>query len=231
MKCHGFAAIAVILALAYIFLLGVPVWANEPQRPNVNKVFSAENESKIQSLVSLGIEEVFDRLMDADFMINRDLTYKAIYTAYTDRKVQAISFARSYLSLPLIEFVDGQRISRVRDFNTAKKIFEVFPDEATPIIVTLYNKSDEIIRGNIIRAIGGVSGGEQIKNLLVKALDDKAFADEETPELMGDPLRVCDIAYNQLVLRYSIRDVLRTISSAHKIETRDYHISKLKDLL
>ena len=164
-------------------------------------------------------------------MVNRDLTYKAIYIAYIDRKAEAISLAQVYLMSPLIEYVDGRQVSIVRDFNVAKKIFEVFPDEATPILITLYNRSDEITRGNIIRALGGVSGGHLIKDLLVKALDDKSFAEEETPDVSGEPLRVCDMAYNQIVLRYGVRNVLRTISSAHKIETRDYHINILRGLL
>ena len=232
MKCHrSIIIIAIILAVTHISLLYSPAEAVEPQRPKLNKIFSEEKEAKIQALKSLGTEEAFDNLKSTEFMINRDLTYKAIYIAYTNRRAEAISFAQSYLMLPLIGVVNGRRVTRVRDFNIAKKIFEVFPDEATPILITLYNRSDEITRGNIICASGGVSGGPPIKDMLVKALDDKSFAEEETPDLQGEPLRVCDIAYNQIILRYGIRNVLRTISSAHKIETRDYHINILKDLL
>jgi hypothetical protein len=229
MKCHGFIIIAIILALANISLFCAPVYAIEPQRPNVNKIFSQEKEAKIQALKTLGTEEVFDRLMSSDFMINRDLTYKAIYIAYTNRRAEAISLAQRYLMLPLIEVVEGRRVTRVRDFNIAKKIFEVFPDEATPVIVKLYNSSNDIARGNIIRASGEVAGGPPIKDMLIKALDDKSFAEEVTPELLGEPLRICDIAYNQIVLRYGVRNVLRTISSSHRVETRDYQIQVLKN--
>jgi hypothetical protein len=232
MKFHRFISIAMIVTFTYISFLYCPAGAVEPQRPDVNKIFSEEKEAKIQALISLGTEEVFERLMSSDFRINRDLTYKAIYIAYTDRRAEALSLAQVYLMLPLIEIDDGQRVTHVGEFNVAKKIFHVFPDEATPILVNLYSRSDEITRGNIIRASGGVAGGPPIKNMLVKALDDKSFAeDEETPDLMGEPLRVCDLAYNQIVFRYGISNVLRTISSAHKIETRDYHINILKNLL
>jgi hypothetical protein len=231
MKFQRFISIAIIATFTYISFLYSPAGAVEPQRPNVNKTFSEDKEAKIQALTSLGTEEVFDRLMASDFRVNRDLTYKAIYVAYTDRRAEAISLAQGYLMSPLIEYVDGRQVSMVRNFNVAKKIFEVFPDEATPILITLYNRSDEITRGNIIRASGGISGGQAIKNMLVKALDDKSFAEEETPDMSGEPLRVCDMAYNQIVLRHGVRNVLRTISPAHKIEMRDYHINVLKGLL
>ena len=231
MKYYRFISIAFIGAFAFILLLYCPAEAAEPQRPNVNKSFSQEKESKVQALKSRKTKEAFDGLKDVEFLLNRDLTYKAIHTAFKNRREEAIAHALNYLRLPQIEYVDGQRITRVQDFNVAKKIFEVFPDEATPILTTLYNRSDEITRGNIIRASGGVSGGQQIKDLLVQALEDKSFAEEETPEMSGEPLRVCDMAYSQLVLRYAVKNVLRTISQAHDIETRDHHINLLNDLL
>ena len=231
MKFQRFISIAMVVTFTYISFLYSPAGAVEPQRPDINKTFSQEKEAKIQALKSLGTEEAFERLMDSDFMINRDLTYKAIYIAYMDRKAEAISLAQAYLMSPLIEYVDGRQVSIVREFNVAKKIFEVFPDEATPILINLYKRSDEIARGNIIRALGEVSGGPSIKDLLVKALDNKSFAEEEAPDMSGEPLRVCDMAYNQMVLRYGVRNVLRTISPAHKIEMRDYHINILKGLI
>jgi hypothetical protein len=231
MKLLRFVSITIIVAFTYISLFCALVFASEVKRPDVNKIFSREKETKIQTLKSLRIKEAFESLKEVEFLINRDFKYKAIYTAFNNRKSEAISLAESYLTLPLIEVVEGRRVNRVPNFNIARKIFEVFPDESTPVLTNLYKRSDAIKRGNIIRACGGVSGGQPIEDLLIKALDDKSFAEEETPEMMGEPLRVCDIAYNQLVLRYGVRNVLRTISSAHRIETRDYHIQMLKNQL
>jgi hypothetical protein len=231
MKSIRLISIAIIVTFAYMVLFFTPVRAAELKRPNVNKTFSREKESKIQALRSRKTKQAFDGLKDVGFLTNRDLTYKAIHTAFNDRRAEALSLAKSYLKLPIREYFGGKRITRVRDFNIAKKIFEVFPDEATPILTTLYNSSNSITRGNIIRASGGVSGGQQIKNMLIKALDDKSFAEDETPEMTGEPLRVCDVAYNQLVLRYKVMNVLRTITEAHDIETRDHHINILKGLL
>jgi hypothetical protein len=231
MKFHKVISIVFIWTFAFTSLFYRPVEAGEPQRPNIKRSFTLEKETKIMSLKSQKTRDAFDGLKDVEFLANRDLAYKGIYTAFENRRAGAIDLARNYLKLPVTEYVDGRRITRVREFNIAKKIFEVFPDEATPMLTTLYNKSDEITRGNIIRASGGVSGGPAIKQMIVQALDDKSFAEDEAPDMLGEPLRVCDIAYNQLVLRYSVRNVLRTITTAHDIETRDYHINILKDLL
>ena len=231
MKFQRFISISIIVTFAFMSFLYSPAAAGEPQRPNINKTFSQQKEAKIQALKSLKTAEAFDELNSPDFMRNRDLTYKAVYGAYANRKAEAISLALNYLKSPVEENINGQRIIHGRRFLTAKRIFEVFPDEATASIAELYHRSDAITRGNIISASGGIAGGPSVKDMLVKALDDKSIAEEESPEMQGEPLRVCDMAYNQLVLRYSVRGVLRTICSAHKIEIRDREIGKLKNLL
>jgi hypothetical protein len=230
MKYNRFMSIALIGTVVCIFLFNLPAGAIEPQRPKINKSFSQAKESRIQALKSRNTKEVFDGLKDVEFLLNRNLTYKAIHSAFNNRREEAIAYAQNCLRLPLIEYVNGRRISRFQDFNTAKMVFEVFPDEAIPVFTSLYNQGDGFTRGNIVRASGKVAGGKQIKGLLARALEDKSFAEEETPEISGEPLRVCDMAYNQIVLRYGVRNVLRTISPAHKIETRDYHIDMLKAL-
>ena len=68
--------------------------------------------------------------------------------------------------------------------------------------------------------------------LLIQALDDKSVYEEENPEVPSAYLCASVmLAYNQLVLRYKIRNVLRTISPAHRIEDRDYHIGVMKGML
>jgi hypothetical protein len=54
--------------------------------------------------------------------------------------------------------------------------------------------------------------------------------EETLPESLGDPLRLCDVAYNQIVLHFEIQNALRTIGTVHKIEIRDYHIDKVKGI-
>ena len=94
----------------------------------------------------------------------------------------------------------------------------------------LYKDADSTTKGNIIEVLGTMpdSSGGVIEKLLVKALDDKTIYEEENTDVSGWPLRICDVAYNQLVLRLKIKNVLRTIGNAHSIESRDYNITIIK---
>ena len=231
MKLRKFTGITLIVIMACISFLYSFAVAGEPRRPSINKMFSSQKEARIQALKSLKTAEVLDNLKSSDFMINKDFSYKAIYNAFSDRRAEAISHAMDNLKSTSRQVVNGRRIPHGREFLTAKRILEVFPDEAVPSMRELYHRSDAITRGNILSASGGIAGGPAVKEMLVKALDDKSAAEEETPEMLGEPLRVCDIAYNELVLRYHVRGVLRTICTAHTIKIRDYHINKLKGLL
>jgi len=99
------------------------------------------------------------------------------------------------------------------------------------MLVSLYERGDAVTKGNIIQAAGNMAGGGEIRKLMIRALDDTSAYEEENPDSPGEPLRICDVAYNQLVLRYTITNVLRTISPLHSIATRDYHIAILKGML
>jgi hypothetical protein len=67
--------------------------------------------------------------------------------------------------------------------------------------------------------------------LLTEALHDTSICQDLSGEALGEPLRICDMAYNQLMIRYSIKDVMRTIGTGHSIEVRDHHIRVLEDKL
>jgi hypothetical protein len=204
---------------------------SEPAKPDVSMKFSEEKEAKVAQISGLPIAEVFAQLKSDEFVAEPELMYKALHKAFSSRKAEALNFARNYLTSELAEAVDGRKNGRVKDFNIARKVFETFPEESITMMLSLYNEADSVTKGNVIRALGNVSGGEDIRRVLVQALDDPEFAESEDPESLGEPMRVCDIAYNQLVLRYGVRNVLRTISPAHKLDVRDYHIDILIGML
>ncbi len=80
--------------------------------------------------------------------------------------------------------------------------------------------------------MGSLKEEPAAEDILIEALNDKSIgSDEETGETDGEPMRVCDLAYNQLVLRNEITGVLRTLGPIHRIEVRDYHIEILKSKL
>ena len=205
--------------------------AIEHTRPVVDHTFAPEKEVKIREVKNHSLVEAFKGLQGTDYLINEDLLHKAIFTAFKYRSKEAIDFAINYLKLHVKEIIDGKLVSRVDDFHVAKKILHVFPDEAVDSLLELYSTGDAVIKGNVIRVSGKMAGGQAIKSLLIEALEDKTFCEERYPEMSGEPLRICDVAYNQIVLRYMIKNVLRTIGTAHRIEIRDYHINILKSSL
>ena len=201
--------------------------ASEPQRPEVNRSFDMKKEQNINRISSHSAGEAFEELKDTEYLVEEDLLNKAIYKTFHDRKEEGIALSLQKLSLPVKEIINGRTVHRARDLYLVRKIVEVFPEESSPILVDLYGSGDATTKGNVIRVSGRVAG-ETARDLLIKALDDKTVSDKEDPEVDGPPMRICDIAYNQLVLRYRIKNVLRTIGPIDRIENRDYHINNLK---
>ena len=220
----------VTLIVTFLISLSMAAHAGEPKKPEVNKTFNQEKEARINSIAGMSTIKAYKALKSPDVTVNRDMMNKTIFKAFGHRRSEAITRAQNYLKLPLREVINGKVVDNTRELNFAKRIFEVFPEEAADSLILLYKNGDSETRSNIILASGNIAGGPAIKGLLVNALDDKTFTEyeENDPELLGAPLRVCDDAYNQLVLRYRIRNVLRTISPAHRVEIRDYHINILK---
>ncbi len=203
----------------------------EPARPDVSRVFDNGTESRMAKLGDLPVGDAFEQLKSAEFIMDADLAHKAVYKAFAGRKREALERASAALRAPLREVMGGRVVSRLREFTVAKRIFETFPEDAALMLVPLYEHGGAITRGNILQAAGGVAGGQEIRSLLIRALDDPAAYEDEDPDAPGRPMRLCDLAYNQLVLRYNIRRVLRTLSPSHSLEDRDYQIGILKALL
>ena len=228
----AYKGVAIIILMLPLVISSYALGATrEPLRPNVNNVFDAQKEAKMSELAGLPAREAFERLKANEYKTDTSLMYKAVNKAFYNRKSEALMLARSYMGLPLTEIVGDRVISSGGDFLVAKRILETFPEDAAPVLVSLYEQGDAVTRSNIIRAAGNIAGGQEIRSLLIRALDDTSVYEEENPDSSGPPMRICDLAYNQLVLRYNVRNVLRTISSALTLENRDYHIGILKGML
>jgi HEAT repeat protein len=204
--------------------------ASEPQNPDTGRIFDKKTEDKINKTSSLGSEEAFERLKEVDFIVAEDRLSKAIHKSFSHRKNEGIEISLAKLSLPERAFSGGTVIHRANDLYIGKKIFEAFQEESIPRLLKLYERGDPTTRGNVVRVSGNLAG-TAVTDLLIKALADKTFCEQEDPEADGPPLRICDLAYNQLVLRYRIQNVLRTIGPPHRLENRDYHISVLRGRL
>jgi hypothetical protein len=204
--------------------------AKEPQRPNCDHVFNSEKEAKISQISNLSSEQVFIRLKSIDFVLDEQMMHKAIFIAFRHRRGEGIDLALNYITLPEREINNGDLIYRTEDHYVANNILKVFPHASINKLVELYEYGDSITRGNIVKALGQMAG-DQPRKMLMDALYDKTVFDEDDSEMDGEPLRICDLAYNQLVLRYNIKDVLRNIGYYLTIEKRDYHIDNLQDIL
>ena len=228
MKYIGVAI--VVLIISFSMLLFNLVYAEEPQRPDVYKALSIEKEARITEVMHLTPREAFEQLKGVDFLVEEDLLHKAIFKTYEYRKKEGIDHALRCIKSPQKEMVEGIFVNRADDFYIAKNILEVFSNESAGRLSKLYARDNAVVKGNVIRASGKING-EAITKLLIKALDNKHFCEEEYSEMEGIPLRICDEAYNQLVLRYKVENVLRTIGNVYTIEVRDYHINILKTRL
>ncbi|MBM4145929.1 MAG: hypothetical protein FJ240_06615 [Nitrospira sp.] len=224
-------ALASVLTFCFAVLPVLSAYAAEPERPDVNAIFDIEKERKIEEIAGLSPGKAFNRFKDIDFLINDSFLSKAIFKTFHTRKAEGIALALASLSSPVFEQKNGLLTSRTDEMFVSRKTLEVFPEEAASGLWEFYKNGNAMTRGNVIRASGQVAGGKAIADLLISALDDKDFCEVEIDEVPGMPLRICDLAYNQLVLRYKIRNVLRTIGTSYKLETRDYHIAILKDML
>jgi hypothetical protein len=225
-KSISFLMIACLIALP-----AAMSYAKEPQRPNFDHVFNAEKEAKISQISNLSSDQVFEKLKSMDFFIDEEFMLKSIFIAYRHRRGEAIDLALYFITLPEREEINNSDlIDRTKEHYVSKNILKAFPHASIDKLVELYDNGDSVTRGNIVRAIGQMAG-DQPRKMLMDALYDKTIFDEEDSEMVGEPLRICDLAYNQLVLRYKIKDVLRTIGCSHRIETRDYHIDILKNRL
>jgi len=186
----------------------------------------SSKEAKLQQLKTLSKEEAFQNLKREDFFYDDEFLKKGIDRAFKNRKRKAVQFAISYIKA-------GKKtrdVEEAKTFHVAKKILQMFPDESQGYLAELYSNGDPGMRRNVVHAVAGIPGSDFTRYILTDALEDKSVCEENFPDNIGEPLRVCDVAYNLIVLHYQVQNVLRTIGTVHKIEVRDYHIDKLKTI-
>jgi len=183
-------------------------------------------EAKIKQLANLSTEDVFHNLKREDFFYDDEFLKKGINQAFKNRKEKAVQFAISYLK----KGKKTRDIEEAKNFHVAKKILQMLPDESQGYLAELYNTGDPGMRRNVVHAVAGMPGSDFTRYILTNALEDKSFCEEKFSDNVGEPLRVCDVAYNLIVLHYQVQNVLRTIGTVHRIEVRDYHINTLKGI-
>ena len=203
----------------------------EPARPNTNVTLERYQEYEVSQLVREDVEGAFSRLKGDAFQHDPQLLRKAVHEAFKDRPQQAVRYALGRVAsrAPSKEAAVWNR--GAADEVVGRNILEIFPEVTAEMLPEAFYDGTAFARGNLIRVAGMIAGGETVRALLIDALNDVDFCEPELPEMAGLPMRVCDVAYNQLVLRYQIPDVLRTIGISHGISARDHHIDQLRQIL
>ena len=214
-----------IISLILFFSLNVCVFLTTVDAKDIMN--DSPKNSKIRLLASLSAEDAFQRLKEPDFFYEEELLNRGIKQAFSKKKKDGIRLALTYIQ----KSQKQGDVQNARSFYVAKRILQKFPKASIKHLAELYYGGGPQIRKNVVQVVAGMQSEEVVvRSILTNALDDKQFCEEELPDSMGDPLRVCDVAYNQIVLHFGIRDVLRTIGTAHRIEVRDYHIDKIRSL-
>jgi len=183
-------------------------------------------DAKIKQLNNLSTDDVFQNLKREDFFYDDEFLKNGIIRAFKNRKKGAVRFALSHLKT-------GKKtrdVEEAKNFYVAKKILQMFPDESQGYLAELYSSGDPGMRRNVVHAVAGMRSSDFTRYILTNALEDKSVCEEKFSETVGEPLRVCDVTYNLIVLHYQVQNVLRTIGTVHRIEVRDYHIDKLKGI-
>jgi len=211
----------------------VPLIPARPARigaPDLGVQLSPEREAKLEQMKNLTLAEAIEELKDVGFEMNRSYMDIGILTALDDKRTEAVAFALDSLRNPKTVQIEGETVLQASDFVLAREILRLFSEESLPELIRLYNSGDPFLKRNILLVLGGMSGEGIVRSRLIAALDDQSFWQDEEG-VVGVPLRVCDTAYNQLVLRYGIKNTPRKLGTAHSLETRDYHIDRLRNAL
>jgi len=231
MMRHKRVVVTALVLPLFVSLVALAGDVKRPARPAVDQALDAKREAALGRLKSLSVKEAFAELKNGELPADKRFPGKGVSAAFGHRKKEAIELSIKNIRQPALKMKNGKLVSRSRDFHLARKVLHAFPEESFNSIMTLYGRTGPVTKANMIRVLGGMPGGKKVETVLIEALDDKMFCQEEHPEMVGEPLRICDMAYSQLVLRCKVKGVLRTIGTGHKLEVRNYHIDVLKGLL
>lgn len=188
------------------------------------------SQAALPELGTLPVATEIHSIEKLNVFYDQALLIQTLKLSLVNRQAEGITHALETLKLPGRD-KSGRLISgRAEAHFVARNILQAFPTAAGGRLVAAYASGDTMTRANLI-TVAGALPGKEITVLLSKALTDTTRYEDLDPERPGDPLRLCDLAYNQLVLRLKTPGVLRTIGPGLRYGTRDFHIAVLKGKL
>ncbi|BBO77677.1 hypothetical protein DSCW_50940 [Desulfosarcina widdelii] len=210
------------------------VSAGEAIRHSAGARAAVQKSSLIRRVESLPPSQALEYLTHIEILSDAQLLDQAIHQGFGHRRKQAVVHSLGALRQPINQILaDGSVVSRGKLFYVVGKVIATFDEEAVTPLLECYRRGDAITRANVVRVCGDISGDPRIRRLLVEALEDRDFYEDTASEAnaSGDPMRVCDLAYNQIVLHYQVRSVPRMLGRYHRLKTRDRYIGMLKAMM
>ncbi len=184
-------------------------------------------------LLSIPLDEPMRALADSAFTEDSRLLLSEIPPAFEGRLEEAFSLAVEKLRRPAWPAAEGDDGFDAGALLFARTLFEAFPAEAVDAVLRAFENGTGVLRGNLILAAGSLIRFDgRIETLFLAALgNEEPATDPEAGDLEVEPFRLCDLAYNELVLHLQVPGVLRTLGPVHSLKTRDHHIGILKEAL
>ena len=221
----------IIVGFLLIFVNAGLVGSKEPNPPNVSKVLSPKKEARILQLEKVSVNHCYEQLKETEFLLDDDFSGKAAYRCFKNRKQVTLRLVMDKLkNAPYT--LEGENIVYNDDLYVAKIVSKVFSADAEVLISNEYKKSTAQTKANMLMVLGQMSGN-RARAILTEALNDQSAYEEDYAGMEGIPLRICDMAYNQLRLRYAdeLVDLPRTIGNPDRIEKRDFYVADMKGRL
>ncbi|NLF15949.1 MAG: hypothetical protein GX595_01645, partial [Lentisphaerae bacterium] len=170
------------------------------------------------------------RLQSPDLLADATRLRLAARAGYERRPAAALAMATGVLAdlaaTPIAE--DGPtRIRQSEGWAVARAALAAFPEAAVPRLIECYETSDAVTQGLVLQALGAIPDSGTVDEVLLAALEDRQPCARAGGEEFGEPMRLCDVAYNQIVLRHGIRGVQRVLGASHRTAVRDEQIAAL----
>jgi len=131
------------------------------------------------------------------------------------------------LRRPMADVVAGRVVDRTREVFMARRILKAIGEPALQRLLQLSGTDDPFFKRNMLYALSDFDRREAIE-ILIAALDDRDQCKKVMPETFRRPLRVCDEAYNLLVLKLSPPDLRAPLGQAHTLNQRDERVAAFK---
>lgn len=187
---------------------------------------SAAGESD-EDKAAQAIEAAWVRLLSPEVYVDPDRQSGIIRSELLPLGEPVLKAMTAKLRHPTTDVVSGRVIDRTREVFMARQVLKAMGEPALQRLLELSAAEDPFFKRNILYALSDFDRQEAI-DILVTALDDRSQCKKVTPETFRRPLRVCDEAYNLLVLKLSPPGLRAPLGQVHTLDQRDERVAAFR---